>query len=108
MENINTEVCDVCLGTGFWPERMLVENLSNFKYDLAGKKMLRPGERERSVYDYILCRHCKGRGKVDWVSKVTGSRSTEIPKLEELTKEVCNLINEGKIFIVLHYPKIIL
>jgi RecJ-like exonuclease len=86
---INTEKCYHCDGTGYRPGFVTVEDWKD------------RNEKSRSgkvVFDYILCTHCKGRGKIDWVRNVTGSRSNDIPDLEELTDEVHKLMGENNIF----------
>jgi hypothetical protein len=95
---INTEECDFCSGVGYVPGKITVENLDAVEYNLIGKKIKVPGEREKKVYYNFLCPKCNGTGKTDWVSKVTGSWSNDIPTPEELTEEVCALMKEDNIF----------
>ena len=87
---INTEGCDCCSGEGYVPGFMTVESLGEVNFVLT--------DQGPKTYDYILCQKCKGTGKVDWVRKVTGSYSSDIPELKELTDEVSKLMKEDSIF----------
>jgi len=86
---INTEECNLCSGEGCGPGRMTVLGWDS-----------RKKEKEKKEYYYLLCPKCKGTGKIDWVSRITGSRPAgcDLPFLGQLTELVRKLITEGNIF----------
>ena len=84
---INTEHCHLCDGIGYVPGRMEVSSFPDSNGDI-----------DKKIYDYILCPKCRGTGKIDWVRKITGSFNYEYPPLEDVTKEVRELMKEDTIF----------
>src|SRR4030042_2417875 len=81
---INTEECDLCSGNGFI-------NIGSKGVPMGGGITVTDYETKNRVrYKNILCPKCKGTGRTDWVSRVTGSRpiNFDLPLSEELTNKV--------------------
>jgi RecJ-like exonuclease len=89
---INTEKCNLCFGNGF-------VNIGTKMDPIRQGITVTDYETKNKVeYENILCPKCKGTGCVDWVSRVTNHRQTDVPLLEELTDKVHVLIKERNIF----------